>query len=422
MLFDAISDRLLPSLRLWGYAPNRTVTVPQSFTRAQMYMSDSLEEKSKMLDISGELKLSILSGLIEVSGSAKYLNKGQSSRQQQTLSFVVTQTTEFEEYVLPTERETISSSALRDASKATHLVTSVTYGGTAVFEFEFERDANSSETQIEGRLRGVLNGLSSVLSGEGTIEGTTNDKELRDVSRMRCNFFGDFSVKRVPTTLAEAVEVLKNVSTLIRESRTPVVATLMPLAHFTDVPGVRIAQRISNDLVEEAADYFDTLSTTIVDAKSLMQQCEAERFSEHVKELKSFITAMSGHKSTVGQKIAEEMPKIRGGSSSGSELAMYLNAAKTCFQRSRLSEWVDNREKEFSSMKDWLERLSLSGATIALDQRTLNKHLFQQTRCALVISLPNNAGGVKDRTQASQCLTVNASGIASLPSCCIGVD
>ena len=79
-----------------------------------------------------------------------------------------------------------------------------------MFEFEFEKDESFNERQIMGKLQGILKGLSTLVSGEITAEGRMEENELKTLTNMRCNFFGDFTVRRVPTTLGEAVEVLKS--------------------------------------------------------------------------------------------------------------------------------------------------------------------------------------------------------------------
>ncbi|KAF3853047.1 hypothetical protein F7725_013735 [Dissostichus mawsoni] len=76
MLYDARKDELVPGLTLWDSETlhasiTETSQHSSSFERSS---SDSTESKSNMLDIEASLEASVLGGLIEVGGSAKYLN------------------------------------------------------------------------------------------------------------------------------------------------------------------------------------------------------------------------------------------------------------------------------------------------------------------------------------------------------------
>lgn len=65
----------------------------QPKTDLKFSASDSLNEKSKLLDVSTSLTASILGGLVDVGGSAKYMHDNKSSARQSRVSLQYSQTT-----------------------------------------------------------------------------------------------------------------------------------------------------------------------------------------------------------------------------------------------------------------------------------------------------------------------------------------
>ena len=74
MLYDMRSDLLIAGATLW----NKDVLDKdidrrnQPYTGYEIIAEDSLQDKTHALGIEGSLKLSLLGGLIDVSGSAKF--------------------------------------------------------------------------------------------------------------------------------------------------------------------------------------------------------------------------------------------------------------------------------------------------------------------------------------------------------------
>ena len=58
---------------------NKVISRPAPFTDIKVAISDKIDDKFFLMDISAEIKMSFLSGLIEVGGSAAFLNEKKSS-------------------------------------------------------------------------------------------------------------------------------------------------------------------------------------------------------------------------------------------------------------------------------------------------------------------------------------------------------
>ncbi|KAI4798657.1 hypothetical protein KUCAC02_020582 [Chaenocephalus aceratus] len=102
MLYDSRSDKLVPGPRLWNEETLKVKTTETSQPSSYLGMSasDSIESKSNMLDIEASLKASFMGGLIQVGGSAKYLNDHKQFKNQSRVTFQYKATTKFKELLI----------------------------------------------------------------------------------------------------------------------------------------------------------------------------------------------------------------------------------------------------------------------------------------------------------------------------------
>ncbi|KAK5880760.1 hypothetical protein CesoFtcFv8_021638 [Champsocephalus esox] len=129
MLYDARRDELVPGLRLWNdkTLEEKTTETPQHSNHFEMSASDSTESKSTLMDIEASLKASFMSGLIQVGGSAKYLNDEKKFKNQSRVTLQYKATTKFKQMLitdvtLDTEQMEVIKEGL-----ATHVVTGILY-------------------------------------------------------------------------------------------------------------------------------------------------------------------------------------------------------------------------------------------------------------------------------------------------------
>ncbi len=115
-------------IRLWNkeQLEKNTCSRPQINTDFNVTASDSIKDKSKLLNIEGGLNLSVLGGLVQVSGAAKYLKDTKTSFLQQRLTLHYHSTSQFKEL---TVNQLPSENIPDDVNDiATHVVTGILYG------------------------------------------------------------------------------------------------------------------------------------------------------------------------------------------------------------------------------------------------------------------------------------------------------
>ncbi|XP_026057418.1 LOW QUALITY PROTEIN: neoverrucotoxin subunit beta-like [Carassius auratus] len=259
MLYDCRRDALVPGIRLWSKEQQQQniSTEPQSNTVFTVTASDSIEDKSRLLNIDGCLKLSFLGGLINVGGAANYLKDTKKSFNQQRLTLHYQSTTEFKELVM--NHFPSGEMAHYEDDVATHVVTAVLYGADACFVFDREVSSDEDKRLIAGELKAALEPLKCVFSNINL-----NDNQKTAARKFRCTFHGDFQLPCNPTSFEEAVKVFEDLPKLLGENQelaVPLRVWLYPLDKlFSRV--VKFQHEISTGLSTEIESVIESLSTT----------------------------------------------------------------------------------------------------------------------------------------------------------------
>ncbi|KAK8378025.1 hypothetical protein O3P69_018749 [Scylla paramamosain] len=135
MLYDSRTETLVPGITLWDEATLKNRTEQQQQTSEfHVRCSDSLDDKASALDVAASLKLSILGGLLQAEGAAKYLDNRKTSEHQERVTLQYKCTTRVESMTMEQLGQgKIEHPEVFDHGTATHVVTSIVYGAQAFF-------------------------------------------------------------------------------------------------------------------------------------------------------------------------------------------------------------------------------------------------------------------------------------------------
>ena len=167
-LYDASTDNRIPGEYLWYGNETKLNKGKDIFqTKQDHKTSRKLLERLNVFDIYAYLKVSFLGGLIKVSGSAKYLND---QREHQN-SFRVSKIFygEGQDVEIDVEMSTVNPHKCT-APGATHVVTAIKYGFSAIMTFEVEQSESIKNQDICGSLSVLVDSLPGFsIEGEGNV-------------------------------------------------------------------------------------------------------------------------------------------------------------------------------------------------------------------------------------------------------------
>uniref|UniRef100_A0A8C2FHB7 Fibronectin type-III domain-containing protein n=1 Tax=Cyprinus carpio TaxID=7962 RepID=A0A8C2FHB7_CYPCA len=188
MLYDCRRDALVPGIRLWSkeQLQQNISTKPQINTVFTVMASDSIEDKSRLVNVDCCLKLSFLGGLINVGGAANFLKDTKKSFNQQRLTLHYHSTSKFEELIM--NHFPSGEMAHYDDDVATHVVTAVLYGADACCE---GFSCSSSDSLFQHEIStGLSTDIESVIESLSTTEMKCSDL-LTDTPALTFTAFRD---------------------------------------------------------------------------------------------------------------------------------------------------------------------------------------------------------------------------------------
>ncbi|KAF1373303.1 hypothetical protein PFLUV_G00259070 [Perca fluviatilis] len=236
MLYDARTDELIPGLTMWDdkTLQDKITESSQHSSAFDIAASDSTESKCTLLDVEASLKVSFLGGLIEVEGSAKYLNDQKKFHNQSRVTLQYKATTNFKQLMIDHLTMEPQQMDVIQKSSATHVVTGILYGTNAFFVFDSEKLEASSVQDIQGSMQAVIKKIPS-FDFEGKVKIQLTDEEKALTQKFSCKFYGDFILESNPATFEEAVNTYVQLPKLLgekEEKAVPVHVWLMPLKNF----------------------------------------------------------------------------------------------------------------------------------------------------------------------------------------------
>ncbi|XP_077071165.1 uncharacterized protein LOC143723099 isoform X3 [Siphateles boraxobius] len=369
MLYDCRKDALIPGITLWDQEKlQQSLRVrPQINTNFKVTASDSIQDKSALLNIDGSLKLSVLGGLVNVTGAAKYLNDTKKSFKQQRLTLHYHSTSRFEElsmnHVVPAN---IVHHEVLDNDAATHVVTAVLYGADACFVFDREVSSDEEIKTVEGEAKVAFEKL-KLISVDVNSNLKMNDAQKNAVQKFTCKFYGDFQLPSNPTSFEDALKVFTDLPNQLGEKKelaVPLRVWLFPLDNLLSKPS-KLQKDISMDLIIKTELVIESLNITEMKCSDLLEDLSASTFTEFHDKILQMKQNCYMYKLRLMEKLGSLLPNIRGDVMKETDLNDLLEEHdKSPFRGRDLAEWLKERERESNIIKSVLRQLKDAGAQV----------------------------------------------------------
>ncbi|XP_069367467.1 uncharacterized protein [Paralichthys olivaceus] len=358
MLYDCRRDSLVPGMTLWDHDDLKKGIreSPQNYNDLEIIASESIKDKSSALNVEASLKASVLSGLVDVDGSAKYLNNHKTSRNQARVTLKYETTTKFQELSMNhLGRGNVKHLYVFEKGIATHVVTAILYGAKAFFVFDREVSEDEDHQDVQGNLKLMIKKMQCItIDGEGSVMLNNQDREK--VDKFSCKFHGDFFLEKNPVSFQDAVQVCQSLPQMLGsngEKAVPVKVWLLPLTSL-DSSAARLVRQISIRLVQEAQKVLEDFSELEMRCNDAMRTTTAKQFPQIYKKLKCFEEMCSESKLQFQRTLSVRLPSIRGGGEEEAVLAEILKKRHSSpFNSKDLTEWMDCKEREIYTLRSF---------------------------------------------------------------------
>ncbi|KAM3823553.1 verrucotoxin subunit beta-like [Vipera latastei] len=361
MLYDCRKDALIPGMTLWDYSSLQKdlTTRPQPNTATKIIASDTIDDKVSALDISASLKASVLGGLIDVRGSAKYLHDTKKSKQQARVTVQYKTTTNYEQLTMShLGIQNISHPEVFEHGTATHVVTAILYGAHAFFVFDRAVSSTEMVKNVEGDLHVTIKKMISVT---GQADMKLNEEEKENALKFSCTFHGDFSLEKNPVTFQDAMTIYETLPKQLGkdgEKAIPVWVWLYPLTKL-DPKAAKMVREISLALIFDTERILEELNELQMESNDLAKDPICDTFPDIKRKIKQFNDFCKQHRQTFQKQLARMLPSIRGGGQKEATLVdILMSINQSPFNSQRLYEFLDIKKREINFVKSYLTILS----------------------------------------------------------------
>ncbi|XP_048376331.2 uncharacterized protein LOC125446648 [Stegostoma tigrinum] len=357
MLYDCRSDCLIPGVTLWDLEKLQPHVQSQRNTEFHIIASDSTDKKASALNVHGSLKASFLGGLVEVTGSAKYLNDTKKSRQQARVTLQYRTTTKFEQLTMNSlGQQKITYPNVFDEGTATHVVTAVLYGAQAFFVFDQEVSSTENIRDIQGNLEGMIKKIPCI-AVEGQISLELTEEQKSNVQKFSCTFYGDFFLENNPSTFQDAIKIYTTLPKLLGadgEHAVPMRVWLYPLDKL-DSKAAQLVRDISIGLVNDCQSVLEQLNEIEMRCNDMSKDSITVQFPEVRNRILKFREMCQEYKLVFQKALCRVLPSIRGGGAEEGLLVDILkNKERSPFKHQALVKWLDGKEREMNVLRSFL--------------------------------------------------------------------
>uniref|UniRef100_A0A4W6F0S9 B30.2/SPRY domain-containing protein n=1 Tax=Lates calcarifer TaxID=8187 RepID=A0A4W6F0S9_LATCA len=315
MLYDARNDKLNTAFTLWDkitlqeYSEKR----PQQSSAYEITTSDSVESKSFLLDINSSLKASFLCGLVEVGGSASYLNDKKKYHRQSRVTFQYKATSMYEQLTMTDlKAKNLQLQEVIEKCSETHVVTGILYGAHAFFVFDSEKLDSNSVQDIQGGMEAVIKKIPS-FSLEAKADVKLSDEEKAMTKTFSCKFYGDFILESNPATFEDAVKTYQRLPKLLGEkgeNSVPVKVWLTPLKDLVPT-ALDLKGDICVGLLRKAVNALEGMREIEMRCNDSLEEKMVEKFPLLKKKLSRFQHLCNDYTKKLQQTMEEKLPSIR---------------------------------------------------------------------------------------------------------------
>ncbi|CAF1299996.1 unnamed protein product [Rotaria sordida] len=349
---------------------------PKPDTHVKIITEDSLQAKAHSLGVEGSVKLSLIGGLINIDGSAKFADDSNKSNHVTRLTLKYHTTTKFKELTMNhLGAGRIRHPELFDSNIATHVVTGVLYGAEAFFIFDRVISEEENKKEVAGTLHAVINKI-PMCKIEAEVKLNLNENERNFVDKLNCTFYGDFKLDTNPRNFEDAIRIYADLPKYLgdkQQNAVPKKVSLYPL-HRLDSKAMKIVRDISSSVVDYCVNFLQDLQVLEIRVLDLTTSKMFTYFSYMQQQLSDFAARLSELDRDLKKQMISILPTVRGGGSEESALlTLFKKVDISPFNKQKLTSWVEDKEKEVSLMEQFISALTKnSKANITVKSSSLN--------------------------------------------------
>lgn len=340
-LYDARTDKFLRMSLIHGNYSSLIKTTDKRFSNLKYLKLNTLDEKLEHLNVQAGFKLSVLFGIVEVSGSGKFISNKQHSSRSAKVSVANFVTTKFDNIDMsdPDILKFINLDVLQKID-ATHVVVGIEWGGNVVVSVEDFNLENQDKQTVQGSLGGKLEFFVGSIGVNGEVN--LNEDELKQFSQFSFELYGDVLPDQLPTTIVEAIVLMKTVPKLLIDGNdgkgnAALLYTMLPIPLLRELLSLQaemnsLVASIDGSTINSCIKLLEEMDVDQLKIKDLL--LEVNNFQsfiskEKMDKVSTFANSYQIYQIELKRRLAEKLIVVKSGNETVNKIIDILNEAYT---------------------------------------------------------------------------------------------
>ncbi|CAF1296458.1 unnamed protein product [Rotaria sordida] len=288
-LYDIRSDRFEGrNLFNQELPPSYISTADCAYTTYIVDENESQKDTFNKLNIDASMKVSLMAGLLNVEGSAKYLNQTKTDSRTVRVTHILHMKTKKQHlHISMTDLCNYFSSDALDNPNATHCVIGITWGANVAATFEENFATSQAAQEIQGNLSAYLKKPTIDISGDAELN--YDDKTNSKFRSLNISFSGDIKIKDVPHTIEDVFNIFRTVPSEVEKLNDgkgqQLEFELYPLKRMAEIFKYKLSiERIIKDVSMHILYRLEDVFEQIIKGKRMIND-----FLDNVKPWKDWI-------------------------------------------------------------------------------------------------------------------------------------
>ncbi|CAF3704388.1 unnamed protein product [Rotaria sordida] len=288
-LYDIRSDRFEGrNLFNQELPPSYISTADCAYTTYIVDENESQKDTFNKLNIDASMKVSLMAGLLNVEGSAKYLNQTKTDSRTVRVTHILHMKTKKQHlHISMTDLCNYFSSDALDNPNATHCVIGITWGANVAATFEENFATSQAAQEIQGNLSAYLKKPTMDISGDAELN--YDDKTNSKFRSLNISFSGDIKIKDVPHTIEDVFNIFRTVPSEVEKLNDgkgqQLEFELYPLKRMAEIFKYKLSiERIIKDVSMHILYRLEDVFEQIIKGKRMIND-----FLDNVKPWKDWI-------------------------------------------------------------------------------------------------------------------------------------
>ncbi|XP_071832676.1 uncharacterized protein [Apostichopus japonicus] len=345
-LYDCRSERIIARKSLWSsdVISKAFKTRTKRNTTHDILTNVTFDMKLKLFHVDNDLKASILTNLVSLSGSSKYLYDQVPSNIHEKVTLHFKCTTKFEELDIENliKEKTLCPEVFTNGI-GTHVVCGIQYGGEAFFVFDslLSDECQGSSMSLQeavAKLPKIKSDGTGRLSLPRELEEQTNG--------IRFKLYSDFPTPHCSNRYRDAGKLFNTLSHSVDGKRNPAVAVeylLYPLLEMDSFAAYPV-RHVSVNIVSQLENTNNHLNKLINDCSNMGSMAIIKKFPDVKRDIEEFLQLLRSYKQHLQEITGRIVTRIRTGSLRDIALETVLREKEESpFRQHQLDNWVQQK-------------------------------------------------------------------------------